>query len=655
MLNDNQYKAVASGLGPTMVVAGPGSGKTYVIVERIHYMINNLGVHPDNILVITFTKAAANEMKARYQTKYGVDKVVFGTFHSIFYRILKYVNKTKYSLENLIQEDDKRKLITKIYIGLQIDDIEDFVDAFLSELTLMKNQLIELKNYNPIEISKQDFIKVYNEYESYKEMHNKYDFDDMLVDCYYILKEVDEIREYFQKKYKYILIDEFQDINAVQFETILLLKQNDDNIFIVGDDDQSIYCFRGSKPEFLLNLDNYFKNTNKVILDINYRSNPEIIKKSNQLIKVNTKRFNKEMVAHNTGETKPNIIYCKNIREQTKQIVENLIILNKEELSKTAIIYRNNIQARPLVIELLNSNIPFRMKDGVSSLHNHWVTKDILAYLRAADDLTNMNEISRIINKPSRYISKQVIKYMKNSNQPLLNFIQIHQLEEWQEERIINLAVDLKKINTMPLPESIKYIRKNIGYEDYLIDYAKFRRISTDSLFEILNEIGESVKEFTDFVSWENKLTEIENDIKQCKPNNNAVTLTTMHSAKGLEFDTVFIIDVVNEIIPSTKKDSIFKIEEERRLFYVALTRARYNLNIYIPKQRYDKPTEASQFLSEMFPGSIEVGTVIHHKIYKKGVVTKADNKFIVVKFKDDTKKIDYNFCIKQHIIEVIR
>ncbi|OON99044.1 MAG: hypothetical protein ATN35_02430 [Epulopiscium sp. Nele67-Bin004] len=598
-MNERQREAITTPLGPTLVVAGPGSGKTTVIVERINHLITEEYCKENNILVITFTKASAKEMEERYKDKYGVSKVTFGTFHSVFYRILRQYDRIKYDLNNLISEEKKKYIISNMHKATK-DDTEDFVELFLSDITLMKNQLISLEHYNPSGIPKEVFETVYTHYESYKQQHSLFDFDDMLVDCYDVLKTNEDVRASCENRYKHILIDEFQDINIVQFETIKLLKQQTNDIFVVGDDDQSIYSFRGAKPEILLDFPKFFEGAKKVVLDTNYRSIPKIIEVSNELIMNNKNRVGKVMKPSKAGEVEPKLVRCNDDRHQATVILERIReYINKDfDYANIAVIYRTNIQARHLVEALLRYNIPFNIRDGMSALYSHWMTKDILAYLKLADDLKSVEQFERIANKPSRYITKEIIR--KHLSLPEL--LKDKTLTKWQREPLDILKNHLTRIKDKNLKDAIRYIQKVVDYEGYLKEYAKYRNIPFTNIQDSVDELIDSAEGFETYQEWEANLKDVAENVKhvQNKQATNAVTLTTMHGAKGLEFDIVFLIDIIEDIMPHKKSSTDLQIEEERRLLYVAITRAKQHLYIYTPKSKYTKSVEESPFIKEM-------------------------------------------------------
>lgn len=658
-LNSNQQQAVEMPLGAIMVIAGPGSGKTFVITERVRYMISQLNCNPSHILVITFTKAAAQEMKSRYLAAHHQVGVTFGTFHSIFYRILRNAHPKRYDLENLISEDKKRYVIEKIYQGLDTgDSYEDFIEVFLGHLTLMTNQLIQPKYYNPDGISKEVFLKVLNGYEQYKERHELFDFDDMLVHTYYLLKNEPNLLAFYQSKYRHILIDEFQDINCVQFEIIKLLSEKSPDLFVVGDDDQSIYQFRGAKPEFLLSFEEYFKPVQKIILDTNYRSTPNILRYSNSLIGYNVNRYEKVMhAAHMEGE-KPVLTYCEDAKEQATLVLKEVLKLNAAglPLNECAIIYRTNIQARPLIEALRIAQLPFVIKDAMVTLYDQWMTKDILAYLHLAHNIEDGEKLIQILNRPTRYMSKLALEDARKKGGSLLkNLLDSDLLSRLQKDRIEELIFNLQRLKVLPLKEAIPYIRHTIGYEKYLTEYAAYRKIPVEGLINMLLELEDSARDYANVTEWEEALYAISMSVKQHSRHkgHDALTLTTMHSAKGLEFGAVFIIDILEGVIPHNKSLSEVQIEEERRLFYVALTRAKEKLYLYIPKNRYQKKAESSPFILETLTPKLilKEGDCVKHKIYGQGIISKLDGSKAFIRFKGEQKVVDYIYCIKHHLL----
>ncbi|WP_105615534.1 ATP-dependent helicase [Vallitalea okinawensis] len=669
MLNEQQRKAVLHLDGPMMVLAGPGSGKTMVITHRVKHMIEQHNIHPKDILVITFTKAAADEMKNRFHSLMGKSlNISFGTFHSIFFRIIRSVYP--YTVNSIIKDEVKYGLFKSIIhdLGIDYEDEQEFIEALQNDISLMKNELIDLKYYNPMNFCSEDFINIVKRYEGYKKEKRLLDFDDMLTHCYQILSHNDQLLAYWQKRFPYILIDEFQDINRAQYEIIKMLATSKKNIFIVGDDDQSIYKFRGARPEFLLDFPEDFEGTQSVVLNINYRSNEAIVRKSTRVIKKNNKRYEKTLTSHRGKGLEPIVVHVEDTDEEARKIAETLLNLNKKGIpfQEMAVIFRTNLQARAVVDAFLDHNLPFILRDRAPSIYDHWIAKDIIAYLKGALDQKDKESLVRIANKPKRYISKWIINELKRSPKDFFKFIYEHpDLKSWQIGKVEELEGQLIMLKIKSPVNAVKYIRHTIGYDDYIKEYANFKKIGIKGLKEILDELVESAKHFESLEHWLQHIDDVREELhhnqkKTSKLNNeDKITLSTMHGAKGLEFEVVWMISVVEGIIPHEKSNRDDEIEEERRLFYVGLTRAKEQLFISSVRTRYEEEVAVSRFLDEMEEvfdfSSLEVGQQIHHKAYGAGKIKKIDGQVAHVKFKGNmaTKKIELAYCIKNKLIQI--
>lgn len=606
-LNDKQQIAVNHLNGPMLVLSGPGSGKTTVIVNRVKNLIEKNGILPRKILVITFSKSASIEMKNRFSlltdddTKYM--GVTFTTFHAYFYRIIR--RFLDLSNHKIIYEDEKKQMIIKILADLKIF-AEDYsqIDNIINEISIIKNESINLYDFDPKSIHKSDFINIFNKYEEEKENSLKIDFDDMLFKCYNLILENEDALLFCQKQFDYVLIDEFQDINKVQYDVIKNICSHN-NIFAVGDDDQSIYRFRGSNPSFLLNFKNDFENTEVVISNVNYRSTDGVIKLANFIIKNNKKRFDKKIIGTNKAFVNPKYITLSNPKDEAKFICDKIISLNKEEnisYEDMAVIFRTNLQARALVQEMIDRNIKFTLKDIRNTVYDHFAVKDIINYLKASINIYDNESVSAIFNKPNRYISRSIITSFKEQIRDSESLIEVMSssdiLKRWQSDYINKLYQHLRKIKTKKPYDAIKYIRRNVGYDDYIEEISDKRKISKLEIDEILDEIQESSRAFSDI---EEFLQNIE-DVKEKTKNNqedvtDGVILTTMHQSKGLEFSVVFVCGLSEGIIPHKLSKSFDEIEEERRLFYVAVTRAKKYLFLSSFKSRFEHDMDRTRFL----------------------------------------------------------
>ncbi len=665
-LNEAQKKAISHFEGPCMVLAGPGSGKTRVISYRIIHLIKRYNIPSENILAISFTRASAVEMKERSMKlsfKEGIGKVHFGTFHSIFFKILRTFKI--YKMEEILEEKEKRYVMKNILksIGVENGEDEELVNGIINEISFLKNELMNKNDFISNMVSKEEFLKIYSMYEKYKIEMKKIDFDDMLIHTYAFLIENENALNKVRRRYQYILIDEFQDINKVQFEVLKLISMPQQNIFVVGDEDQSIYGFRGARPDFLLEFEHYFSKVKKIILDINYRSTDSIIHGGNKLIKNNKKRYEKDIKGIKGVGDKIECRYPNDAEEEAKEIGK-LIMDNKDKYDLSyadfAVIYRTNIQSRALVDVFMDMNIPFIVRDNIVSLYDHWIAKDIIAYLKVALDKGLKEEFSRIINRPFRYISKENIKIAMAEGEFLNNLKTKSNMNSWQIKSIENLECDIDYVGNLGAKDAISYIRTTLEYDKYLIDYCSSRKIKTTGLFEILNEMEGSSSSFKNIQDYLDHIEKVKDEmINQRKEyDKDRVILTTIHSAKGLEFKNVFIVGAVEGVIPHEKSVEEDALEEERRLFYVAITRAMEKVYIFSPKNKYGKKTFVSRFIEEINHPckeeliAINKGDFIYHKKFKNGEIVRKKENEIEVRFKDSIKIFDYITCLKNNIIQ---
>lgn len=658
-LNEKQLQAVNHIDGPCMILAGPGSGKTRVITYRIKNLIEK-GINPKHILAISFTKNSAREMKERTISLIdNASRVSFGTFHSVFFKILRYFKN--YDIERIISESEKFKVIKNILRGLKNanSENEEFIKNLINDISKAKNNLDDMVNLNNKEISYDEFDKIKLLYESYKNQTKKIDFDDMLVDTYYSLKSNKSILNSVQNKYRYILIDEFQDINKVQFECINLIANRYKNLFVVGDDDQTIYSFRGANPLFLLDFEKNFDSVKKIKLDINYRCNNNVIETSNILIKNNENRFDKDIKGLNNNK---NIFRYKNFlnaQEEAKYIGKEILKLKEDgyDFSQICILYRTNIQSRAFVDVFMDFNIPFYLKDAVFSIYDHWISKDILSYLNIIKGNTSHSHYKRIINKPFRYISKDnILKASLGEGNFLDELCYKNQLKKGQLRKIQKFEENIDFMRYMDLTDIINHIRYEINYDDYIINYCENRKISAQPMFDILNEFSDSCKKFKNIEQLFEYIEEVKRTLEESKFKNNlksSVILSTIHSCKGLEFDNIFISGANEGIIPSNKSTKDL-IEEERRLFYVAMTRSKSNLYICSYDEKYGKKQEVSRFLKEInfLNKNLKKGDSVMHKIFNKGKIEDIKDNNIIINFEDKKRVLKLDFCLQNSMIE---
>lgn len=587
-----------------LVLAGPGSGKTTVITNRVRYLTEKAGVDPGHILVITFTRAAAREMKERYaqMTRAGCSRVSFGTFHSVFFLILKLAYR--YQAANIVREEQRIQFVRELleHCDLEVEDEGEFIASVLSEISMVKGELMDLDHYYAKNCSEDVFKQLFLGYEEQLRKRRLLDFDDMLVMCYQLFKERPDILSAWQNKYKYILIDEFQDINRIQYEIVRMLAEPENNLFIVGDDDQSIYRFRGAKPEIMLGFERDYPDAPRLLLDQNYRSSRQIVEAAGNVIRHNRTRFPKDIRAAR-GNGRP-----LDIREWPEPIDESLAIAGELRdyasmgiaYEDMAVLYRTNLGPRLLIEKLMEYNIPFNMRDTVPNLYDHWIVKNILSYIKAATGDLSRSNILTIINRPKRYVSRDALEGQMVNWEAVKSF---YQDKNWMLDRIEQLEYDLIMLKTMAPAAAVNYIRKAVDYDSYLREYAGERRMKPEELLEVLDQLQESAAGFKTYDAWFAHMDHYRDQLlKQAQGGNGrekGVSLMTMHSSKGLEFRVVYILDANEGITPHHKAVLDPDVEEERRMFYVAMTRAKERLHIYYVRERYHKKQEKSRFAEE--------------------------------------------------------
>lgn len=604
-LNPSQVQAVVHKDGPCMVLAGPGSGKTLTITKRIEYLIGKHHVSPEEILVITFTKAASVEMKERFVRLCGqkAGPVTFGTFHGIYYGILKWAYRMNAS--NILSEEQKYQLLKQVIgrMEIDIDDEKDFLQGIAGEIGNIKNNQIPLAEYESLNCSEEVFREIFEQYEKERKRLKKIDFDDMLVLVYELFKKRPDILSIWQRKFRYILIDEFQDINQVQYDVIRMLAAPENNLFIVGDDDQSIYRFRGARPDIMLGFKKDYPDTKEILLDVNYRSTKAIVNGAARVIRHNVNRYPKQIITTNEqGET----VHIQEVRhpiEESKYVVSQIQEAKKRGIpsSEIAVLFRTNVEARALAETFMEYNMPFRMKECMPNLYEHFIAQDLITYLKMALGDRSRKSFLAIMNRPNRYIGRDSVEGTTISFESLRKF---YCDKDWMLDRIDQLEVDFRILKNMAPYGAIQYIRKHIGYDEFLKEYAAFRKINMEDLKEVLREIEERAKAFRTIEEWFTHIEEYSEELKrqsqQKETDPEAITFMTMHGSKGLEFDLVFIIGANETITPYKKAETKEEVEEERRMFYVAMTRARKKLIISYTKERNGKSMAQSRFVGEL-------------------------------------------------------
>jgi len=589
--------------GPMMVLAGPGSGKTAVITGRTCQLVTS-GISASRILVVTFTRAAAKEMKERYLKAMGKTstQVTFGTFHGVFYAILRHTYRM--SGNNILSEEEKKRLMRELVNHYARDlEEEDLEENLAREISTVKNNQIPLEHYYSACMPQEKFREIYEAYEKWRKENKKLDFDDLMVQCKRLFLERPEVLRAWQQKFQYILIDEFQDISPVQYEIVRMLALPENNLFIVGDDDQSIYHFRGARPEIMLNFTRDYPDAETVTLDVNYRCSGQILSAAMHVIGENKKRFSKKLSTPNQVGKAVQIREFQNPREEYLAVVSELRerMENGERLEDTAILLRTNQEAEGLVGALMERQVPFNMKEKLPNLFQHWICRNLLAYMHFAAGEKNRKYFLEFMNRPNRYISRDAL-----SLSSVVSFEELKEFykdKDWMCDRITTLETHLRVLKSLAPYAAINFIRKGMGYEEYLREYAEYRKIKPEELSEILDRLTESTKGMNSLEEWESYIEEytekLEEQARKAEQEREGVLISTLHGVKGLEYEQVYILNVNEGSMPYRKAVLEPAIEEERRLFYVGMTRARKQLALCYVRQQYEKKREPSRFLKE--------------------------------------------------------
>ena len=586
-----------------MVLAGPGSGKTSVIVERTAYMTGEGKIPSSSVLVVTFSRAAAVEMKERFLkfTGQSSTQVTFGTFHGVFYGILKQA----YNLTsaNILSEEEKNGILRELALnfGGELAAEGDFTEEIAKEISMVKGNRISLEHYYSSCCPDEVFRQIYGAYGNMLRERRKLDFDDMLLSCYELFDKRKDILRAWQQKFRYILVDEFQDINQLQYDIVRLLAEPENNLFIVGDDDQSIYHFRGARPEIMLNFTKDYPGAEKVVLDVNYRCSKRILDSAMKVIGRNKTRFQKELSTPNQEGEPVRLCEYANPREEYLSVTAELRkrLEQGENLENTAVLLRTNQEAEGLIAALMERQIPFTMKEKLPNLFQHWICRNLLAYMRFAQGERSRKLFLEIMNRPNRYISRDaVVSGREISFEQLRDF---YKDKDWMCDRLTTMETHLRILKGLPPYAAINFIRKGMGYEEYLQEYALYRKIKPEELGEILDRLSESAKGMNTLKEWEEYIKDYTRKLEEQagKQKKEGVQILTLHGAKGLEFDRVYILNVNEGSIPYRKAVLAPAVEEERRLFYVGMTRARKFLTLCYVKKQYEKEREPSRFLKE--------------------------------------------------------
>ena len=600
-LSKIQLDAVRVTEGPALIIAGPGSGKTTVLTNRIKFLIEEHKVAPEEILVITFSKAAALEMRTRFYSmcEDSFYPVTFGTFHSVFFQIIH--TQYHYNTSHILTLQKKRELMRLALKRSRIIDYpeNELVDTLLKEVAYYKNTNESADFKSDTNINSEMWKIAYKQYRDLQIAENKIDFEDMLLIVRNLFRKNREVLTQYQSRYKYILIDEYQDINDIQYDCVRMLAGDRANLWVCGDDDQSIYGFRGANPKIMLSFTDDYPNAAVVKLTDNYRSSKRIVEAAGKVIAENRNRFNKDIRGMGADGIPVELIHTKDEEEEDSRILE-MINNTDKPYTDIAILLRTNIQATRFADLLRRNDIPYSIKDSVVNPFMNAFFFDILSYLRLRDSMVSQSDFSirdllRILNKPSRYLRSDLINTGAKCLDEVIESLSGNLM---YSQPLKVLKVQLRSMEKMDMYESINFIRKGIGYDNYM----KLRLMNRDRFSEYMenmNWIQDMAKTCDDL----NELIYLSEHYEEMvKGNENAagegVHLMTYHGSKGLEFDTVILPRINEGVVPGNRSRDTESIEEERRMFYVAMTRAKNRLIISFKIGTRLKPALPSRFIN---------------------------------------------------------
>lgn len=608
-LNEAQREAVMHGEGPAMVVAGPGSGKTLTIIRRLLYLIYVKQIPAERILVITYTKEAALSMQEKFREQlklFGLEKqlsqgyVSFGTFHSYFYQIIRSIKK--YSEYQLITQQEKVKIVKSI-LNRTDEEVSDYaVKKLLEHISYFKNTGRLKEDWNISDECQQ--------YEEILKSYKRMDFDDMLYLCKKeLLSEVKLLHD-CRERLDFILIDEYQDINPVQYELIQLLTCEKRNLFVVGDDDQAIYGFRGTDGECFRKMKRDFPEVKTIFLSINYRCAEKIVKASGKLIGQNKTRIQKEIKSGLKGECKGDIFVKENIysSDSYKCLIEHFKEIDMQTLNREAVLFRTNASMQSFANKLVSEGIPFILRERIQSIYEHFIAKDIFDYFAASQGCKNRSLYLRIFQKYKIYNGREILKEEIVDLEEVKKQLSYGFYENQQSlNKLINLERHLLQLQRMRPQLGIRYILYGMNYEDYLITKAGNREALPEEWKEILEWLRTEAESYVEFSNWleDTKLRKEkwEDALKFLNKQSEGIHLLTMHASKGLEFEKIYLMNLNEGTMPKMKRGEVFtqeNIEEERRLFYVAFTRAKKSVELYYVIGNKENPRIRSRFIDEL-------------------------------------------------------
>lgn len=607
---NEQIDAINHFKGPALVLAVPGSGKTTVILNRIINLIENHDVLPKNILSITFSKSQGLDMERRFLKSFPNLKgqITFKTIHAFCYEIVKNYMKIKNIKKTLIEGDEKinKSTLLKRYFFSMYEQklLDDIIKDFFSLYDFTKNKMIDFEDYvrkNKFISNRLLLLKLYKAYESLKLEYNFIDFNDLLYLANKYISEDKNLLSSIKKRYKFFSVDEAQDTSMLQFEIIKKIVYPENNLFVVADDDQSIYSFRGAEPKNLLEFKKFYKDSKIFIMNHNFRSTKNIIEISNKLISKNKNRYQKNPICTCSENSKIMLFKVKNAHIQMRKLLELIKQLKKDE--SVGILYRNNISSIYVANYFLENDVDFFVKENGFDFYLNKILLDINNILQFSQNQTDLEIFKRIYFKLNAYIKKDFIsklKYKSYDENILDALLDLDDLNSFYLKKFNALRNNFKMLKKLSMKYKIDFIVNELGYGEYLENYDEIQKLNSNLMIDILKYISSNLNSYDDFLQ---RLKDIKEKLKDANKSSSNISISTIHSAKGLEYDHVFLLDLVDGEFPQKNilnaMDSSL-LEEERRLFYVAMTRAKKTLTLFTIKTRNEKEVDTSIFYEEL-------------------------------------------------------
>ena len=599
-----QKRAIESKARAVLVVAGPGSGKTTVLTERLVYLLKN-GAEAKSCLLLSFTRASSKEMALRF-AKRGIagNSPHFSTIHALCLSLLREVRGIE--REGLVNLYEKMDWLSAYFLekGIAREEVEELLLNYCNQISYFKSITEEERMHFLREEKNEDFLPLFQYYEKMRKLRGKLDFEDLLIEVLLELQKNTRIADSWKSRFSYILVDEFQDLSLIQYAILKALSEKGASLFVVGDEDQSIYGFRGASPDILFRFAGDFPDCERIFLADNFRSKEEIVLLSKRLIGKNKKRFQKPLSGRRGRGGRAKYFLVETGVEEARLLVEHVESLLREGCppEEIAVLCRSKMQITPLLPEFMERGVPIVVVEEISNVFQHFIGKDILAYLRLAKNKESSQELVQILSKPYRGLRREKILHRDSGLSDLKRAAKTRK-ESAETEKLEKHLEALSKLNPK---EAVLFIRKEIGYEKYLEDFAKKKNKDFTEWWENLEEITAMSESYPDFDAFFRFVTEFNRRaLERRKPEEEkGIRFMSYHSAKGLEFDEVFLPDCIEGIIPDGRAKKPEEIEEERRSFYVALTRARKGIHIYVTKTRYSKKVYPSRFIPELLEGS---------------------------------------------------